>query len=88
VKRSESMTRKWRENKRNGRREVRIGVNAGCPCAAQSHWIGSETIEHWSFPHVEKGSLPRTLDIRNGYAQDEYAMKREIERCAHVYNCD
>jgi len=48
---------------------------------AQSHWIGSETAEHWSFLCVEESSPSRTpaFDCGHGYAQEEYAMKTKKE---------
>ena len=48
-------------------------------CMAQSHWICSETTEHRSFLHVEECFLLRSLAFApgHGYAQEEYAMKRE-----------
>ena len=41
--------------------------------------MGSETTEHRSFLRVEEGSLSKTLafDCGHGYAQEQYAMKRE-----------
>ena len=52
------------------------------PHVAQSHWIRSETTEHRSFLCMEEDNLSRTLafDCGHGYAQEDYAMKRERER--------
>ena len=49
------------------------------PDVAPSHCIGSETTEHRSFLRVEEGSLSRRLafDCGHGYAQEEYAVKRD-----------
>jgi len=57
------------------------------PHVAQSHRIGSETTEHRSFLRVEEGSLSGTLmfDCGNGYAQEEYSVKRERESVARRF---